>query len=366
MSSGGDELLIVAMGPSQLLAAIASAQQTGLSLKGALVAYRGVTSDGLEEVMQRLCLSWGMTWWGILTGNFFMPSRGGLNGAIDLWRARLAPEQYLRRRLGWRADPVYGLCGKTVMISLRHAQTDDAFLLAALKPTTVIYTADGVIVGEPAKRYFGPAERAIVGRYGAPYPLPAPIFSPEYLAEHASKVGKATLLDRRILDDVFARASRAMDSAEPFDHVVLSQHLALSKLTTEMEEMRVWKDVFRFTARRHPDAAILLKPHPRDRRMKLSMLREQLGGDVRVVEPAAQMRAQPLETMALAKGAWVYGLSSSALLFASRHAGHNVAVLNSRNWPDELSAEINQFVKETGLPMFWLDEAGVSAAPASA
>src|SRR5690606_389007 len=103
-----------------------------------------------------------------------------------------------------------------------------------------------------------------LGRFARDYPLTDTIFAPRYLERDARKVATVTVLDDQLLQSVFEEARLRSEASARFEHVVLSQHLAISRLATEVEEYEIWKDVVRFVARLHPGSRILLKPHPRD------------------------------------------------------------------------------------------------------
>jgi len=348
---------IIAMGPGQLLTGVAALRSQGIDPAGASVFYRGIPSPAIDAVMNRLCMACQVRYAGLANVNTFVAGRDGLVGLFDACKALIAPRRYLKRRLGQVWAALNLLKSDVIVISVRHNAPDDAFLLAALEPARLIFTADGVIVGAPQTRVLRSAERIALGPLGNEYPLLYDVWTPSYLYSFVMKIGRPRAIPDDILRDVFANAQFAAASLAPtgYHHLVLGQHLALSGLATELEEHTVWGDVFLHLSRRHPGATLLYKTHPRDRSMKRELLARSLPGDARVLFTTNENWALPLEAMQMAPDTHVYGVSSSALLYAAA-LGYPASLLCGRHWPYPLVAEITRFAAESALPTEWIDE----------
>lgn len=357
MSIPPGHIHIIAVGPGQLLTGVAALRSQGIDPAGGSVFYRGIPSSAIDAVMNRLCVAYHLRYAGLANASTFVAGRGGLVGLFDACEARIAPRQYLKRRLGkvWAALNL--LKSDVIVISVRHNTPEDAFLLAALEPPRIIFTADGVIVGAPQTRRFRSAERIALGPLGEEYPLLNDVWTPSYLHSFVTKIGRPRAISDDTLRDVFASAQFAAASLAPtgYKHVVLGQHLALSGLATELEEQAVWADIFRHLSRLHPGATLLYKAHPRDRSMKRVLLSRSLPVDMRVLFTTNENWALPLEAMTMAPDTHVYGLSSSALLYAA-YLGQPASLLCCRHWPDPLVDEITGFGAESALPIEWVDE----------
>jgi hypothetical protein len=319
------------------------------------VFYRGIQSPAIDAVFARLCTGFKLTYAGPANCDPIIGKTAGIVGGINALRAKWHARTYLRAKLRHLVPEIDRFRARMVVTSVRHNSPQDRFLLAMLEAPDLILTADGVIVGPPQRFVPGSAERTALRCFGQPFPWTTVIRTPSYLAAFATKVGAVEVISDQTLATVFAEARAALAPVAPvgWRHVILGQHLALAGLTSELEEQRVWRDVFRHVSGVHRGARLLYKAHPRDRKMKRVLLPETTDPHP-VTFTDEQNWAVPLEAMSMPEGTSVYGLSSSALLYAATLGKCRAVVVCSHSWPDMLVDEVTRFASETALPLEWV------------
>ena len=356
-SSSRKPPLLLAAGGGQLITQLAAMSGEGIDFDGASVYYLGLQGDLLGPYLAELCAAAGMLFLGELPFRYRAYSPVHLCRLADLCVLLRRGAGYLRHIHEDLNPHISALQGRHLVMSLRHKMRMDPYLVTTLDPTHVTLTADGVVdavegwrFGGLASHFFHSAIRQV--------PSPVTIHAPAYLVADTNRLGAACRIADAQMESALACAAGtplakrflAVLSGEvgnAFGAVIFSQHLALSELCSEEDEVEYYAGIVRDLLARGA-SSVLIKPHPRDTRQKMPALLaelEDLADCVSVLEEA--LWGVPVE---IARGHFEeHGVSlvtsSSSAPLSIRSDRSRVVCYDGHMLSAEFRAEIGRFAQ---------------------
>ncbi|WP_167342349.1 polysialyltransferase family glycosyltransferase [Nonlabens sp. SY33080] len=273
--------LIITSGPSQLMIQIAAISELNYKLTDFHVLYIGVEKHRLEAILKLMCRAFKMNFIGSID-NLDNPSPVFHKPKFSLsFVKHLFYAPYRKSKEIGEIYPVLkNYRSSVVSIPYRHKMKGDVMILHHLKPNKTIITADGV-VNTPTKRYFGYWEWFFIKTDLNKIPTKTKIYTPKYLKEETLKLGPVVVLDVNNMNSIrnkirnlfISNGNISSIDLRNYKAIIFSQHLALSKVCTEDEEVNFYLKIVDYFNSQNL-TPIYFKPHPRDSGVKLNSLIE--------------------------------------------------------------------------------------------
>jgi hypothetical protein len=354
--------LILTSGVSQLVTAVAALLHLGETLQGAqALSILWVFNDAMDRALSEAGNLLGVEYSGNFPGGLTGPDARHDHPSLEDSPIAEAKHRVSQRLLAQRPE-LSRFVGWRIVIPARPDCPQDILVLSALCPSAVLMIADGIQNDAIVRRDFGSRWRGYDATLRS-LPTDAAVWCPSYLEQDCRYIGVPSVIPpdqyESVLHVVFnsplgQRLARfAAPGGSPVKSIVLSQHLALSGLCSEQDELAYYQDII--SGLRHlGQTPVLFKTHPRDQEKKLNALRDACSGSELIItdDAAACVPVECLSPLFVHQSVEVIGTTSSAMLGTVVWGKHvKPFIVDADYLPADLRTRIMRFAVRHGLPI---------------
>ncbi|HEU5125172.1 MAG TPA: glycosyltransferase [Verrucomicrobiae bacterium] len=374
MKTSTSGILLLPTGISQLATMIAALRQMNIETGDLRVlSIISCFNAAMETALRAACEIWGARYCGNISRvvrNWRLDPDQLSPAEAQSWRSH--PEEVISERLLQIVPELREHCGLRTLVPARPNMPEDFYFLSALKPSSVHLVADGIQNELILRDWTTPDWRGFNSTL-AVFPAKADIWCPDYLALDSAEIGNAKVIEPAIMSAVYRELAasslgkhleqqiRSCGTLPPA--IVLSQHLGLSKLCTETEELDYYSAILSHLEKEGL-SPVLFKRHPRDPGAKTQRLLTEFPKDrlpvVFTDDLAACVPIECLLPLWAGQELTVIGSSSSALLGLRNDACVTSLCADADFVSEPLRQQVLQFSAKHGLKQLRLENPAVS------